>query len=82
MSFHWLSDTELAVMGRMSEATRVQLMDDLEKATRELTWLNHLMFECCSCPAQRCDRGDELAAAVRELMAPGETWEGIWRPRG
>jgi hypothetical protein len=40
-------------------------------------WLAHL-HECTRCPVDLCDRGLELAAAVRESMAPGETWEGVW----
>ena len=42
-----------------------------------LRWLAHLR-ECTRCPAQLCDEGLELAAAVRESMAPGETWEGVY----
>lgn len=40
-------------------------------------WLAHLR-ECTLCPVNPCDRGLELAAAVRESMDPGESWEGIW----
>lgn len=40
-------------------------------------WLAHLRY-CTQCPADLCDRGMELAAAVRESMAPQETWEGVW----
>jgi hypothetical protein len=41
-----------------------------------IRWLDHL-HDCCQCPVNLCDRGMELAAAVRESMAPGETWEGV-----
>jgi hypothetical protein len=44
-------------------------------------WLAHL-HDCCQCPANPCDRGLELAAAVRESMAPGESWQGIYAPKG
>lgn len=37
-------------------------------------WLDHLA-ECTLCPVNLCDKGEELAAAVRQSMAPGETWE-------
>ena len=37
-------------------------------------WLDHLA-DCTRCPTDPCDRGAELMAAVRESMAPGETWE-------
>jgi hypothetical protein len=40
-------------------------------------WLAHL-HECIRCPVQLCDVGMELAAAVRDSMDPGETWEGIY----
>jgi hypothetical protein len=40
-------------------------------------WLDHL-HDCCRCPTDLCDRGAELAAAVRDSMAHGETWEGVW----
>lgn len=43
-------------------------------------WLAHLKH-CTRCPVDLCDRGLELAAAVRESIAPGETWEGVWSPR-
>lgn len=42
-------------------------------------WLAHL--RCCTrCPTDLCDRGEELAAAVRATMAPGETWQSVYRP--
>jgi hypothetical protein len=53
-------------------------MSALEDRVR---WLAHL-HECIECPTYLCDRGAELAAAVRESMAPGETWEGIYAPKG
>ena len=37
-------------------------------------WLDHL-HECTLCPVDLCDKGMELAAAVRESMARGEAWE-------
>lgn len=37
-------------------------------------WLEHLHY-CTRCPVDLCDKGVELAAAVRQSMAPGETWE-------
>lgn len=40
-------------------------------------WLDHL-HECTQCPVNLCDRGEELAAAVRASMARGESWEGVW----
>jgi hypothetical protein len=43
-------------------------------------WLAHL-HECTLCPVNLCDTGLELAAAVRESMAPGENWQGVWNPR-
>jgi len=43
-------------------------------------WLAHLR-ECTQCPVNRCDRGDELAAAVRETLTPGDHWQGIYRPK-
>jgi hypothetical protein len=42
-------------------------------------WLAHLRY-CTRCPTDLCDRGEELAAAVRETLAHGETWQGIHRP--
>lgn len=42
-------------------------------------WLAHLNH-CTLCPVNRCPRGDELAAAVRETLHPGEHWQGIYRP--
>lgn len=44
-----------------------------------LRWLAHL-HECTRCPVDLCDRGVELAADVRDSMAPGETWNGVHRP--
>lgn len=44
-----------------------------------LEWLAHL-HECTRCPVNRCDQGDELAAAVREGLDPGQFWEGVYRP--
>jgi hypothetical protein len=43
-------------------------------------WLAHL-HECTRCPANRCHQGDELAAAVRETLAPGDHWQGVYRPK-
>ena len=43
-------------------------------------WLDHLS-ECAQCPVNRCGPGDELAAAVREELDPGQFWEGVYRPR-
>jgi hypothetical protein len=40
-------------------------------------WLDHL-HDCTLCPVNMCDRGLELAAAVRDTMTEGETWEGVW----
>ena len=37
-------------------------------------WLDHL-DQCTLCPVDLCDKGVELAAAVRASMAPEETWE-------
>lgn len=37
-------------------------------------WLEH-MHECTLCPVDLCDKGEELAAAVRASLAPGESWE-------
>ena len=44
-------------------------------------WLDHLNHECARCPADLCDRGLELAAAVRDSMAEDETiwFEGVFR---
>ena len=42
-------------------------------------WLDHL-DDCTLCPTYPCDKGEELMAAVREGLAPGERWAGIWRP--
>lgn len=39
-------------------------------------WLAHLRY-CTRCPTDLCDRGEELAAAVRATMTPGESWEGV-----
>ena len=41
-------------------------------------WLAHLRY-CTQCPANLCDRGEELAAAVKASMTPGEFWQGIYR---
>jgi hypothetical protein len=43
-------------------------------------WLAHL-HECTQCPANRCHQGDELAAAVRDSMTPGEFWQGVYAPK-
>ena len=40
-------------------------------------WLAHL-HECTLCPVNLCDRGEELAAAVRATMAHEESWEGMY----
>lgn len=45
-----------------------------------LRWLAHLR-ECVACPTDMCDLGMELAAAVRESMIPGESWEVVWCPK-
>lgn len=37
-------------------------------------WLEH-MHECTRCPVDLCDKGVELAAAVRASLAPGESWD-------
>jgi hypothetical protein len=37
-------------------------------------WMDHL-HECRACPVNLCDKGDELASAVRQTLAPGEKWE-------
>ena len=44
-------------------------------------WLAHLR-DCTRCPANLCDHGAELAAAVRDSMDPGESWQGIYAPKG
>lgn len=56
------------------------LEDTMPALDDRLRWLDHL-HECTRCPVQLCDTGLELAAAVRDSMAPGETWEGVWKPR-
>jgi hypothetical protein len=43
-------------------------------------WLAHLC-DCTRCPANLCDHGLELAAAVRDSMAPGESWQGVYAPK-
>lgn len=52
-------------------------MSALEDRVR---WLAHLR-DCWSCPVNLCDHGAELAAAVRDSMAPGESWEGVYAPK-
>lgn len=42
-------------------------------------WLAHLRY-CTRCPTDLCDRGEELYAAVRESMVPGESMVAIYRP--
>ena len=40
-------------------------------------WLEHLRY-CTQCPVSLCDEGEELAAAVRTTLEPGDFWQGIY----
>lgn len=47
---------------------------EIGKIEDRKAWLDHLA-DCTLCPVDLCDKGVELAAAVRASMAPEETWE-------
>lgn len=68
---------------KCAECGRCPMCDDPVREGRMSTlddrkrWLDHLQ-DCTLCPTSPCDRGLELAAAVRDSIAPGEEWEGVW----